>query len=56
MIESKREKVIEIFKQCQEIFDILETAKRDPLMANQALDPQTMVNALMEDRHFNNSK
>ena len=30
LIESKREKVIEIFKQCTEVFEILEAAKKDP--------------------------
>lgn len=30
LIESKREKVVEIFKQCTEVFEILEAAKKDP--------------------------
>ena len=32
LIESKREKIIEIFKQCTEVFEIIEAAKRDPLV------------------------
>lgn len=29
LIEQKREKITEIFKQCTEVFEILEAAKRD---------------------------
>jgi hypothetical protein len=58
LIESKREKVIEIFKQCTEVFEILEAAKRDPLViqatGGKGLDPTSMVNDMMMDKHFNN--
>ncbi len=32
LIEQKRDKVIEIFKQSTEVFEILENAKRDPII------------------------
>ena len=32
LIESKREKVVEIFKACGEVFEILEAAKKDPMI------------------------
>jgi hypothetical protein len=32
LIESKREKVIEIFKQSTDVFEILEAAKKDPVL------------------------
>jgi len=58
LIESKRDKVIDIFKQCTEVFEILEAAKKDPLViqatGGQGLDPSSMVQQLMQDKHFNN--
>jgi hypothetical protein len=60
LIESKREKVVDIFKQCTEVFEILDAAKKDPLMiqatGGKGLDPSTMCTELMQDKHFNNSK
>ena len=32
LIESKRDKCVEIFKQCTEVFEILEAAKKDPII------------------------
>jgi hypothetical protein len=32
LIETKREKVIEIFKASTEVFEILEAAKKDPVL------------------------
>jgi len=32
LLDSKREKVIEIFRQCQDIFDLLESAKKEPVL------------------------
>lgn len=32
LIDQKHDKIVEIFKGGQEIFEILETAKRDPLL------------------------
>ena len=61
LLESKREKVVEIFKQSTEVFEILETAKRDPVIlqatkGGQGLDPHSMSETLMADPHFNNCK
>ncbi len=61
LIESKRDKVIEIFKQSTEVFEILESAKKDPIIlqatnGGHGLDPNSMVESLMRDKHFNNSK
>lgn len=30
IVETKQDKVLEIFKSCQEVFETLEAAKRDP--------------------------
>ena len=61
LIEQKRDKCIEIFKQCSEVFDILEAAKKDPVLqqatnGGQGLDPTSMCDVLLRDKHFNNSK
>lgn len=61
LIESKRDKCVEIFKQCTEVFEILEAAKKDPIIlqatnGGHGLDPSSMCESLMKDRHFNNSK
>ena len=61
LIEQKREKVIEIFKQCTEVFEILDAAKKDSNIiqatnGGKGLDPQSMCDVLMSDRHFNNRK
>ena len=36
LIEQKHDKIVEIFRGGQEIFEILETAKRDPLLQSGA--------------------
>lgn len=59
MIESKRDKVVDIFKSCTEVFEILDAAKKDPLVlqatnGGQGLDPSSMCADLMNDKHFNN--
>jgi hypothetical protein len=61
LIELKREKVVEIFKQCTEVFEILDAAKKDSSIlqatnGGKGLDPQSMCDTLMKDRHFNNCK
>lgn len=61
LIDSKRDKCIEIFKAGTEIFEILEAAKKDPIIlqatnGGQGLDPSSMCGELMKDKHFNNSK
>ena len=57
LIEQKREKCIEIFKQSTEVFEVLEAAKKDPLVmqatnGGQGLDATSMCEKLMSDRHF----
>ena len=53
--------MIEIFKSCGEVFEILEQAKKDSVClqatnGGQGLDPNSMVDLLFKDKHFMNSK
>lgn len=59
LIESKKEKVVEIFKASGEVFEILESAKKDPMVlqatqGGQGLDPTSMSEFLFKDKHFIN--
>lgn len=59
MIESKKDKVVEIFKACGEVFEILEQAKKDTHVLSatnggQGLDPSSMCDLLFRDKHFMN--
>lgn len=58
LVETKREKVTDIFRQSTEIHDMIEGAKQNKLLveSGQAFDDKSLVNLLFEDRHFVNSK
>ena len=61
LIEQKRDKVVEIFKQSTEVFEILDAAKKDASIiqatnGGKGLDPQSMCESLFGDRHFVNRK
>lgn len=58
LIESKKDKCLELFRQNTEVHDILESAKQDRCLmaAVGAIDLNSMMVLLFDDRHFLNCK
>lgn len=60
LIDTKREKCIELIKQSSDIHEIIEKTKVDPdilsINGGQGIDLGQIIQILFQDQHFNNGK